>query len=168
MSNRHCNGIDPKLQKLPRWGCHHNQQWGARRDRLLLGADRLLLLPELELLLLPLVLELLLLELLQMPLLHRQGSLGKPSAWHWRWVLAKFKLSVRNQHNNKHNLLSHLLVNCMPLALINDLMGSNRHVLGTESARWQVLVESRVFLQVGRVGLGLVHGRWLLERLHRW
>jgi hypothetical protein len=54
-----------------------------------------LLLPELELELLPVVLELLLLELLQMPLLHHQGSLGKPSAWHWRWVLAKFILSVR-------------------------------------------------------------------------
>ena len=75
----------------------------------------------------------------------------------------------KNQHNNKHNLSnktsSHLLINCMPLALINDL-GSVRHVLGTERARWQVLVESRVFLQVDRVGLGLVHGRWLLERLH--
>jgi len=68
-----------------------------------------LLLPELELELLPVVLELLLLELLQMPLLHHQGSLGKPSAWHWRWVLAKFILSEKNQHNNKHNLSNNLL-----------------------------------------------------------
>ena len=43
---------------------------GARRDRLLLGAEHLLLLPELKLLLLPLVPELLLLELVHMPLLN--------------------------------------------------------------------------------------------------
>ena len=64
----------------------------------------------------------------------------------------QFKLSVRTSKTISPTS-SHLLINHMPLALINDL-GSGRHVLGTKSARWLVLV--RVSLQVGRVGLGLV------------